>query len=100
MNARVRTRLITTVVAIGMALPIWATAADTLHKTVHIGSDATVAGKALTSGDYDLVGDGNQAKVTSKRGKVVAEGPCTWKNFPTKTEHNLVMIDSRSVTGI
>src|SRR5260370_13477729 len=100
MNARVRTRLITTVVAIGMALPIWATAADTLHKTVHIGSDATVAGKALTSGDYDLVVDGNQAKFTSKRGKVVAEVPCTWKNLPTKAEHDVVMIDSGALTEV
>jgi hypothetical protein len=99
MNARVRTRLITTVLAIGMALPIWATAADTIHKTVHIGSNATVAGKALNSGDYELVVDGNQAKFTSK-GKVVAEVPCTWKNLPAKAEHDMVMIDSGAVTEL
>src|SRR6266478_6211524 len=86
MNARVRTRLITAVVAVGMALPIWASAADSLHKTIHIGSNATVAGKALTTGDYDLLVDGNQAKFTSKKGKVVAEVPCTWKNLPAKAE--------------
>ena len=100
MNARVRSRFITAVVALGMALPVWATAADSLHKTVHIGSNATVAGKALTSGDYDLVVDGNQAKFTSKRGKVVAEVPCTWKNLPAKAEHDMVMIDSGAVTEV
>src|ERR1700681_441551 len=99
MKVRLRSRLITAVVALGMALPIWATAADTIHQTGHIGSNATVAGKALTEGDYDLLVNGNQAKFTSK-GKVIAEVPCTWKNLPAKAEHDIVMIDAGALTEV
>jgi len=99
MNAGLRSRLITAVVAIGMALPIWVTAADSIHKTVHIGSNATVAGKTLTEGDYDLMVNGNQAKFTSK-GKVVAEVPCTWKTLPSKADHDIVMIDGGALTEV
>jgi hypothetical protein len=96
----VRSRSITALVAIGMALPIWAmAAADSIHKTVHIGAAATVAGKQLPEGDYDLMVSGNQAKFASK-GKVVAEVPCTWKTLSTKAEHDMVMIDSGAVTEI
>lgn len=100
MNVRVRSRFITALIATGMALPIWVTAAaDTIHKTVHIGAAATVAGKALQEGDYDLVVSGTQAKFASK-GKVVAEVPCTWKTLPAKAEHDMVMIDAGAVTEI
>ena len=100
MNVRVRSRFITALVATGMALPIWVTAAaDSIHKTIHIGAAATVAGKSLQEGDYDLMVTGNQAKFSSK-GKVVAEVPCTWKNLPAKSEHDIVLIDGGVVTEI
>lgn len=99
MNAGLRSRLITAVVATAMAMPIWVTAADSIHKTVHIGSNATVAGKTLTEGDYDLMVNGNQAKFSSK-GKVVAEVPCTWKNLPAKAGHDIVMIDGGALTEV
>jgi hypothetical protein len=83
-----------------MALPIGLTAAaDSIHKTVHIGATATVAGKTLHEGDYDLVVNGTQAKFASK-GKVVAEVPCTWKTLSAKAEHDIVMIDGGAVTEI
>jgi hypothetical protein len=99
MTARVRSRLLTALVATGMALPLWLTAADSLHKKVHIGASATVAGKALPAGDYDLMVSGNQAKFQSK-GKVVAEVPCTWKTLPAKSEHDIVQIDNGTLTEI
>jgi hypothetical protein len=99
MNARLRSRFITALVATAMALPIWVAAADSIHKTVHIGSNATVAGKTLTEGDYDLMVNGNQAKFTSK-GKVVAEVPCTWKTLPAKADHDIVMIDGGALTEV
>ena len=100
MNVSVRSRFITALVAIGMALPIWsAVAADSIKKTVHFGATATVAGKTLQEGDYDLVVTGTQAKFSSK-GKVVAEVPCTWKTLPAKSEHDMVMITGGAVTEI
>jgi hypothetical protein len=100
MNLRVRSRLIAAVVATGMSLPVWVTAApDSMRKTIHIGSSATVAGKPLTEGDYDLVVSGNQAKFSNK-GKVVAEVPCTWKTLPNKADHDVVMMDGSAVTEI
>ena len=75
------------------------TAADTLHKSIHIGTSATVAGKALQAGDYDILVNGNQAKFSMK-GKVVAEVPCTWKTLPGKSEHDIVQIEGGAVTEI
>jgi hypothetical protein len=100
MNVRLRSRFITALVATGMALPIWVAAApDSMHKTIHLGSNATVAGKQLTEGDYDLVVSGNQAKFANK-GKVVAEVSCTWKTLPNKADHDLVLLDGTAVTEI
>ena len=100
MNVRVRTRFFAALLATGMALPVWVTAAtDSLNKKVQIGVNATVAGKTLQEGDYDLVVSGNQAKFVSK-GKVVAEVPCTWKTLPAKAEHDLVLTDGSAVTEI
>jgi hypothetical protein len=100
MNVRVRSRFITALVAAGMALPLWLPAAtDSLHKTIHLGSNAKVAGKPLQAGDYDLLVSGNQAKFESK-GKIVAEVPCTWKTLPAKADHDLVLTSGDSVTEI
>ena len=100
MNVRVRSRLITALVATGLALPLWMSAApDSLNKKVHIGANATVAGKTLQEGDYDLMVSGNQAKFASK-GKVVAEVPCTWKTLDAKAEHDLVLTSGGAVTEI
>ncbi len=99
MSARVRLRLFAALVAIGLALPLWLSAADSLHKKVHLGSSATVAGKPLPAGDYDLMVNGNQATFQSK-GKVVAEVPCTWKTLPAKSDHDVVQIDNGALTEI
>ncbi len=87
MKIRVRSRLITALLATGMALPLCLPAAtDSLHKAIHLGSNATVAGKPLQAGDYDLVVSGNQAKFESK-GKVVAD-------------HDVVLTSGEAVTEI
>jgi hypothetical protein len=99
MTVIVRTRFFTGLVATAMAIPLWLTAADTIHKTIHIGSSATVAGKSLQAGDYDLMVNGTQAKFSMK-GKVVAEVPCTMKTLPAKSEHDIVQIDGGAVTEI
>jgi hypothetical protein len=100
MSALVRSRLFTALVATGMVMPLWVTAAtDSLHKTIHLGAAVTVAGKTLQAGEYDLVVSGTQAKFESK-GKVVAEVPCTWKTLPAKADHDLVLTDGGTVTEI
>jgi hypothetical protein len=99
MNARVLSRVFTAAVAAGMALPLLAAAADSMHKKVQLGTNVTVAGKALQAGNYDLTVDGNQAKFELK-GKVVAEVPCTWKTLPAKSDHDIVVTDKDAVTEI
>jgi len=100
MNANVRSRFFTALVATGLALPLWVTAAtDSLHKTVSLASTATVAGKTLQAGDYDLVVKGNQAKI-ERNGTVVAEVPCTWKTLAAKADHDGVDVDHGAVTEI
>jgi hypothetical protein len=100
MNVRVRTHFSTAVMAIAMTFPLWLTAgADSLHKRVHLSSPATVGGKTLQEGDYDLMISGNQAKFTSN-GKVVAEVPCTWKTLETKAAYDQVLINGGAVTEI
>jgi hypothetical protein len=100
MNICVRSRFITALVVTGLALPVWLPAAtDSLHKAIHLGSNATVAGKPLQAGDYDLLVTGNQAKFESK-GKVVAEVPCTWKTLPAKADHDVVLTSGAAVTEI
>ena len=100
MDARVRMRFLTALIAIGMSVPLWLTAAtDSLHKTVHLTSTATVAGKTLQEGDYSLTVSGNDAKFMSK-GKVVAEVPCTWKTLQSKPAYDEVLIDGGAVTEI
>jgi hypothetical protein len=100
MSAYVRSRFFTAVVATGLTLPLWVTAAtDALHKAVYLGSTATVAGKTLQAGDYDLVVKGNQAKF-ERNGTVVAEVACTWKTLPAKSDHDRVDIDHGAVTEI
>jgi hypothetical protein len=99
MNARVRSRLFVAVVVIGMSVPLCVSAADSIHKKVHLGGSASVAGKTLPAGDYDLMVEGNQAKFQSK-GKVVAEVPCTWKALPAKADHDEVLIDKGALTEL
>src|SRR6266700_3276901 len=100
MSVIVRSRLIIALIA-GMALPLWLNAAtdNSIYKTIHLGATATVAGKTLQEGDYDLVVNGNQAKFQNK-GKVVAEVPCTWKTLQAKADHDIVLMDGGTVTEI
>jgi len=100
MSAHGRSRFFTALVATAMALPLWVIAAtDSLHKPVYLGSTATVAGKTLQAGNYDLVVKGNQAKF-ERNGTVVAEVPCTWKTLPAKSDHDGVDTDHGAVTEI
>ena len=100
MNVRVRMHFSTALMAIAMTFPLWLTAGtDSLHKRVHLSSPATVGGKTLQVGDYDLLISGNQAKFTSN-GKVVAEVPCTWKTLETKPAYDQVLINGGAVTEI
>jgi hypothetical protein len=100
MNVRVRTNFSAALIAIAMTFPFWlAAGTDSLHKRVHLSSPATVGGKTIPEGDYDLIISGNQAKFTSN-GKVVAEVPCTWKTLETKAAYDQVLIDGGAVTEI
>src|SRR5260370_16497965 len=100
MKMIVRFGLITAQLATGMGLPIWLpAAADSLHKAIRLGSNATVAGKPLQAGDYDLLVSGNQAKF-ERKGKVVGEVPSTWKNLPAQADHDVLLTTREAVTEI
>jgi hypothetical protein len=85
-----------------MALPLWLPAATgSMRKAIHLGTNATVAGKPLRAGDYDLLISGNKAKFESK-GKVVAEVACTWKTLLAMADHGscLVLTSGDAATEI
>jgi len=64
MNIRVRSRFITALLATGMALPLWLPAAtDSLHKAIHLGSNATVAGETAPGGRLRPGGQRKPGKV-------------------------------------
>lgn len=60
---------------------------------------ATLAGKQLNSGDYDVVVDG--AKITFKHnGKVVAEAPVQWKDSSSKANSSSVVVASNVISEV
>ena len=67
--------------------------------TVAISDDATLGGKQLKAGTYDVKAD--ETKVTlSLNGKVVAEAPVQWKDEQSKSQYSSIKVDSGSVKEI
>jgi hypothetical protein len=91
--------------ALALAMPFAARAnagnnsKSTASATMDIVNDATIGGKQVKAGTYDVKAD--ETKVTlSHNGKVVAEAPVQWKDEQSKPQYSSVVIDSGAVKEI
>jgi len=72
---------------------------STVSAQMDIVKDATIGGKEVKAGTYDV--KANETKVTfSRNGKVVAEAPVQWKDEQSKSLHSMLVIDGSSVKEI
>lgn len=72
---------------------------STASGTMEILSDATVGGKQVKAGTYDVKAD--ETKVTlSRNGKVVAEAPVQWKDEQSKSKYSSIVVDTGAVKEI
>lgn len=85
-----------------MAIPLFASArsksetTQTEKKTIDLGSQATVDGKTLAPGKYEVLIEGN--KVSFERdGQSVVTAPCDWKTLPFKAEYNSTTLSAKNV---
>jgi len=72
---------------------------STVSAQMDIVKDATIGGKEVKAGTYDV--KANETKVTfSRNGKVVAEAPVQWKDEQSKSLHSMLVIDGCAVKEI
>ena len=65
-------------------------------KSIELDDPATVDGKTLKPGKYELLIDGN--KVSFERdGQTVVTATCDWKTMPNKSEYNSATFSSKRV---
>jgi hypothetical protein len=65
-------------------------------KTIDLDSQATVDGKTLTPGKYEVLIEGN--KVSFERdGQSVVTAPCDWKTLPYKDPYNSTTFSAKNV---
>jgi hypothetical protein len=85
--------------AISMPIAAHANAAkdkSTASAQMDIVKDATIGGKEVKAGTYDI--KATETKVTlSRNGKVVAEAPVQWKDAQSKSSYSAIVIDSGAV---
>lgn len=91
--------------AIAIAMPIAAranAANDTKSKVsaqMDIVKDATIGGKEVKAGTYDVKVDGTKVTL-SHNGKLVAEAPVQWKDEQGKSSYSSIVIDGGAVKEI
>jgi len=89
--------------ALAVAIPFAASANNKDTKSaaaqMDIVNDATIAGKQLKAGTYDV--KATETKVTlSRNGKVVAEAPVQWKDGQSKATYSSIVADGGAVKEI
>jgi hypothetical protein len=90
--------------ALALAMPLAAHSnagkdSKTVSATMEIVSDATIGGKQVKAGTYDVKAD--ETKVTlSLNGKVVAEAPVQWRDEQPKPKYSSIIVDGGSVKEI
>jgi hypothetical protein len=105
MSRRVLTAAFAVLTALAFVKPAPAgnkTATDskiTMATTVDLLSPATLAGKQLAPGTYEVKAD--DTKLTLKfKGKVVAEVPVQWKDEQGKAKYSAVVVESDQIKEI
>lgn len=62
-------------------------------------NDATIGGKQVKAGTYDVKADGSKITL-SHNGKVVAESPVEWKDEAAKSPYSAIVVDSGAVKEV
>ena len=84
------------------AIPLVASArpkADTTSmekKSITLDSAASVDGKTLAPGNYNVLVEGKTVKF-ERDGKVVASAPCDWKALNFKAQYNSIELSAKNV---
>ena len=97
--------VMTILAALALAMPIAARADDSKtvkpvsRVAVDLHSPATLAGKDLKPGTYQVSADDSKMTI-SRDGKVVAEAPIEWKDEQSKASYTSVVVNSNQVAEI
>jgi hypothetical protein len=97
--------VVTILAALALVIPIAARADDSKtvkpvsRVAVDLHSAATLAGKDLKPGTYQLSADDSKMTI-SRDGKVVAEAPIEWKDGQSKASYTSVITDSDKITEV
>jgi hypothetical protein len=74
-------------------------AGDTITANLKLTAPTTVGTTQLPAGEYKVTADGSKAKF-QQNGKVVAEVPCTLKDFSGKINQTTFIIDNNKLAEI
>jgi hypothetical protein len=104
--SRNRTKCVLSILAaLALALPLAARSSagkgskSTARASMELVTDATVGGKQVKAGTYDVKA-GESTLTLMQRGKVVAEAPIEWKDEPSKSQNSTLIIESGAVKEI
>jgi hypothetical protein len=84
-----------------MGVSVWAKndSGDTITVNIKLTATTTVGTTQIAPGEYKVIADGNKAKF-QQGNKVVAEVPCTLKDFNGKVNQTTFVIDNNKLTEI
>src|ERR1700693_288091 len=84
-----------------MSVSVWAKkdSGDTITTNVKLTATTTVGTTQLAPGEYKVIADGSKAKF-QQGNKVVAEVPCTLKDFGGKVNETTFVIDHDQLSEI
>lgn len=84
-----------------MGVSVWAKkdTGDTITANLKLTAATTVGTTKLAAGSYKVIADGSKAKF-QQGNKVVAEVPCTLKDFSGKVNETTFVIDHDHLTEI
>jgi len=97
--------VMTILAALALAVPVVARADDSKtiksvsRVAVDLHSSATLAGKDLKPGTYQVSADDSKMTI-SRDGKIVAEVPIEWKDGQGKAAYTSVVTDSNQITEV
>ena len=83
------------------SVSVWAKndSGDTITANVKFTAPTTIGTTQLAPGEYKVIADGSKAKF-QQGGKVVAEVPCTLKDFTGKINQPTFILDNNKLTEI
>jgi hypothetical protein len=88
--------------ALALAMPLAARASaekSTARASVDLVSEATIGGKQLKAGTYDVEANGSTLTLMQK-GKVLAEAPIAWKDEQSKSRYSAIVTEGGTVTEV